>query len=89
MRKEMKLSLRQVSQQTEISIATLCRIERGEAKSLQSDKLLTLTEWMLSKTNFTKIEPLKKRASPVPRRRSPSRATPSPSRFLGPAAGDK
>src|SRR5205809_1097619 len=59
-RLERELTLQQVSEQTGISVATLSRIERGAAKSLKSDTLLTLTEWM-----GTEVEMLRKEPHPV------------------------
>jgi transcriptional regulator with XRE-family HTH domain len=40
------VTLRQVAELTEISIATLSRIERGDAKSVDSPTLLALAKWM-------------------------------------------
>jgi transcriptional regulator with XRE-family HTH domain len=39
-------TLKEVAEQTEISIATLSRIERGDAKSVDSPTLLALAKWM-------------------------------------------
>ena len=60
LRLERGLTLQQVSEQTGISVATLSRIERKTAKSLNSNTLLTLTEWM-----GTGMELLRKEPQPV------------------------
>ena len=39
-------TLKDVAEQTEISIATLSRIERGDAKSVDSPTLLALAKWI-------------------------------------------
>jgi transcriptional regulator with XRE-family HTH domain len=41
-----KATLREVAEQTEISIATLSRIERGDTKSVDSPTLLALAKWI-------------------------------------------
>jgi transcriptional regulator with XRE-family HTH domain len=41
-----QVTLREVAEQTEISIATLSRIERGDAKSVDSPTLLALAKWV-------------------------------------------
>jgi transcriptional regulator with XRE-family HTH domain len=45
-RKAREATLRDVATQTEISIATLSRIERGDTKSVDSPTLLALAKWM-------------------------------------------
>jgi len=45
-RKARELTLRDVAGQADISIATLSRIERGDAKSVDSPTLLALSKWM-------------------------------------------
>lgn len=45
-RNERGETLKQVAEATEISVATLSRIERGEAKELESYTLLALSEWL-------------------------------------------
>jgi transcriptional regulator with XRE-family HTH domain len=46
MRKAREVTLKDVGERTEISIATLSRIERGDAKSVDSATLLALAKWM-------------------------------------------
>ncbi len=46
MRKAREVRLKDVAERTEISIATLSRIERGDAKSVDSPTLLALAKWM-------------------------------------------
>lgn len=62
-RKERKLTLQDVHDQTGISVATLSRIERSETQNLKSDTLVTLTDWM-----GTEVEKLKKERPPVTHR---------------------
>ena len=59
-REKRHLTLQDVSTKTGISVATLSRIERGACKSLNSDTLVILTDWM-----GTKVEMLKKDPQPV------------------------
>jgi transcriptional regulator with XRE-family HTH domain len=40
------VTLREVAEQTEISVATLSRIERGDAKSVDGPTLLALAKWI-------------------------------------------
>ena len=56
-RKDRGLTLRQVSEQTGISTATLSRIERGAVRGLESDTLLMLSEWMGTEVEQLKAEP--------------------------------
>ena len=44
-RSKRKLTLKDVHEATGISVPTLSRIERGEAKELESKTLLTLSSW--------------------------------------------
>lgn len=46
MRKAREVTLKDVAERTEISIATLSRIERGDAKSVDSPTLLALAKWI-------------------------------------------
>ena len=46
MRKAREVTLKDVAERTEISIATLSRIERGDAKGIDSPTLLALAKWM-------------------------------------------
>lgn len=41
-----RLTLQQVCAETGVSVPTLSRIERGAAKGLNSDTLLTLADWI-------------------------------------------
>ena len=45
-RKKREMTLEEVSIATGISIPTLSRIERGAAKGLQSETLITLSNWV-------------------------------------------
>lgn len=45
-RKAREVTLKDVAERTKISIATLSRIERGDAKSVDSPTLLALAKWM-------------------------------------------
>ena len=45
-RKARDLTLRDVSEQADVSVATLSRIERGDAKSVDSPTLLALSKWI-------------------------------------------
>lgn len=45
-RQERGLTLKKLSQQTGISIATLSRIERGGSKDVGAGTVIALTEWM-------------------------------------------
>ncbi len=45
-RTERSATLKDVAQQTEVSIPTLSRIERGDTKSVDSPTLLALAKWM-------------------------------------------
>jgi len=45
-RETMQVPLRTVSEKTGVSVATLSRIERKEAKGIESGTLLAITEWM-------------------------------------------
>ena len=45
-RKERELTLEDVAKETQISIPTLSRIERGDAKGLLSETLITLSDWL-------------------------------------------
>lgn len=56
-RQRRKLTLQEVAAQTGISVATLSRIERGACKSLKSDTLVTLTDWMGTEVEMLKKEP--------------------------------
>jgi transcriptional regulator with XRE-family HTH domain len=40
------VTLKEVAEQTDISIATLSRIERGDAKSVDGPTLLALAKWI-------------------------------------------
>jgi transcriptional regulator with XRE-family HTH domain len=40
-----ELTLKDVSQEIDISIPTLSRVERGDAKEIESKTLFTLSEW--------------------------------------------
>jgi transcriptional regulator with XRE-family HTH domain len=56
-RKKRELTLQDVAEQTGISIATLSRIERGAALTVQSDTLVILADWMDTEVNMLKKEP--------------------------------
>jgi transcriptional regulator with XRE-family HTH domain len=56
-RQKRGLTLQKVATQTGISVATLSRIERGAAKSLKSDTLVTLTGWMGTELELLRKEP--------------------------------
>jgi transcriptional regulator with XRE-family HTH domain len=45
-RRAREVTLKDVAERTEISIATLSRIERGDAKGVDSPTLLALAKWM-------------------------------------------
>ena len=45
-RKKHAVRLKDVSARTGVSIATLSRIERGEAKAIDGGTLITLTKWL-------------------------------------------
>ena len=45
-RKKRDMTLEEVSDATGISIPTLSRVERGDAKGLQGHTLITLTNWV-------------------------------------------
>jgi len=45
-RKEREMTLEEVWKTTGISVPTLSRVERGDAKGLQSETLITLSNWM-------------------------------------------
>ena len=51
------LTLQNVSSETGISVATLSRIEREALRSLRSDTLITLTEWMQRDVHALEKEP--------------------------------
>jgi transcriptional regulator with XRE-family HTH domain len=70
-RRKRGLTLQGVAAQTGISVATLSRIERGGGKSLKSDTLVTLSEWL-----GTEVEMLKKEPSPVLEKGKPVAYTP-------------
>ncbi len=44
-RSESGMTLREVQEKTGISIQTLSRVERGDAKEIESNTLLTLANW--------------------------------------------
>jgi transcriptional regulator with XRE-family HTH domain len=56
-RLERDLTLQEVAEQTGISVATLSRIERGACKSLKSDTLVTLADWMGVEVKMLQKEP--------------------------------
>ena len=62
-RRKRKLTLREVSEQTGISVATLSRIERGAAQGLSSDTLIILSDWA-----GVELNTLKRVAPPVAHR---------------------
>src|SRR3954471_122471 len=45
-RKEREMTLEDVSKATGVSIPTLSRVERGDAKGLLGETLITLSNWM-------------------------------------------
>jgi len=45
-RRTRQVTLKDVAVQTDLSIATLSRVERGEAKSIDSPTLLALAKWI-------------------------------------------
>lgn len=45
-RQERSKTLKEVFEETGVSIPTLSRIERGDANNIESKTLLTLTKWM-------------------------------------------
>jgi len=57
-RREQKKTLQEVAVEVDVSIATLSRIERGEASGVKGDTLLALAKWLrmpadhLEKPNF-------------------------------------
>ena len=70
-RKRRELTLREVSVQTGITVATLSRIERGAAKNLKASTLVALSAWMgIPAAKFADT------AKPVAKRRSPVEETP-------------
>lgn len=70
-RKDRNLTLKDVEKKTDISIATLSRIERGDYKNLKSDTLVVLTNWI-----GTSVETLQKEPRPVMRSGKPVTNTP-------------
>jgi transcriptional regulator with XRE-family HTH domain len=46
LRQERSKTLKEVFEETGVSIPTLSRIERGDAKNIESKTLLTLAQWM-------------------------------------------
>jgi transcriptional regulator with XRE-family HTH domain len=55
-------TLKEVAEATGVSVATLSRVERGEASDLESGTLLAVTDWM-----GTSVERLKRKPQPVVR----------------------
>lgn len=45
-RKDREMTLEEVWRETGVSVPTLSRIERGDAKGLQSETLITLSNWI-------------------------------------------
>jgi len=56
-RQKRGLTLQDVSAETGISVATLSRIERGACKTLKSDTLVILADWMGTEVAMLKKEP--------------------------------
>ena len=56
-RKKRQLTLREVAEQTGISVATLSRVERAAWQNLKSDTLVTLTAWMGMEVEQLKMDP--------------------------------
>jgi transcriptional regulator with XRE-family HTH domain len=56
-RKKRELTLQEVSAETGISVATLSRVERDQAKTVNSDTLLRLSEWMETDLELLVNEP--------------------------------
>jgi transcriptional regulator with XRE-family HTH domain len=59
-RSKRKLTLKDVHEATGISVPTLSRIERGEAKELESKTLLTLSSWAGVNLALFQAEPVAK-----------------------------
>ena len=59
-RSKRKLTLKDVHEATGISVPTLSRIERGEAKELESKTLLTLSFWAGVNLALFQAEPIAK-----------------------------
>jgi transcriptional regulator with XRE-family HTH domain len=58
LRKDRRKTLKDVAKETGISVATLSRIERGEGKNVKSDTLVTLAEWMGTRVETLRTQPL-------------------------------
>lgn len=69
-RRDRKLRLRQVYDATDISIASLSRIERGGSQGLDSKTFITLCKWMKMPIEMFKLNP----EAPV-RSKKPSEST--------------
>lgn len=61
-RAERDLTLKDVSQQTNVSIPTLSRVERGDAKEIESKTLFVLSDWAM-----LPLELFQERAVPIKR----------------------
>lgn len=70
-RKQRGLTLQKVADKTGITVATLSRIERGGAKSLESSTLIALSQWM-----GIPAEKLAGKAKPVTNRHTSAEETP-------------
>jgi transcriptional regulator with XRE-family HTH domain len=68
-RTERQKTLKQVSDETGISIATISRIERGEANEVESKTLATLANWMNVSLDLFSTSP--KISDKKPRRSTP------------------
>jgi|SRR5437879_3318256 len=55
-------TLKEVAEATGVSVATLSRIERGDANDIESATLLAITDWM-----GTRVDKLKEKPKPVVR----------------------
>jgi transcriptional regulator with XRE-family HTH domain len=70
-RAKREFTLKEVSEATGLSIATLSRIERGEAKSLNGDTLIEICDWM-----GVEVESLSKEPPTVVKHGKPVESTP-------------